>query len=833
MLKKLVFWKTDWFVGLLLTLIFCFLYAFNFGPLKSLEFVAYDTAVSASRMPADDRIVILDVDDASIEHIGRWPWSRTVIADVLSKLSDVEARLIGVDIFFNEKQKADEKDVSHQLALLLRQQGKESEALKVEAQASNPDAQLIAAVTQAKRVYMPFYFDEGVALGRPDPIQPPLTRMSIEDVSDEDGMSEPIQSIKLHAPFEALAGATAGLGFLNAMKDSDGKLRATPLVVDYFGDFFPSMALTMATRDLNLTMNDIRLNLGTSLQLGALTIGVDKQMRMHPAFHGDMNGGGFKHYSFYDVSSGKVPLSVFKDKIVLIGVTGTGLGETYITPGDHHMSGVDFHANVLQSMLDESFYVQPEWALWVEIGLILLVGLYLTLLIPRMSAVLAAVSSAAIFIALLGTNFLLLAGYALWLQTITAAMFLVIGHVLFTTKRFFASEEEREKISADSVESNKMLGLSFQSQGMLDIAFEKFRKCPPEDVMDCLYNLALDFERKRQFNKATSVYDYMSEYQADYKDLKTRISRMKNAEETMIFGGGTMGGSMSTLLLTGGAKPTLGRYEIVRELGKGAMGIVYLGKDPKINREVAIKTMALAQEFEPDEMKEVKERFFREAETAGRLNHPNIVTMYDAGEEHDLAYIAMEFLDGSDLAPYTKKGKLFPLAATLKICGKVADALNYASSQKVVHRDIKPANVMLLKNKTIVVTDFGIARITASSKTKTGVVLGTPSYMSPEQLSGKHVDGRSDIFSLGVMMYEMLCGVRPFRGDSMATLMFQIANEPHPDIREYCDTIPESIVKLLDHMLAKDPDERIPNGAAVIQKIVQSLREISTVGGKK
>jgi serine/threonine-protein kinase len=245
---------------------------------------------------------------------------------------------------------------------------------------------------------------------------------------------------------------------------------------------------------------------------------------------------------------------------------------------------------------------------------------------------------------------------------------------------------------------------------------------------------------------------------------------------------------------------------------------------------VAIKTMALSQEFDPDELEEVKERFFREAETAGMLNHPNIVTIYDAGDEHDLAYIAMEFLSGSDLSPYTKKGKLFPAGATLKICGKVAEALHYAHSQNVVHRDIKPANIMLLKDKTVKVTDFGIARITASSKTKTGVVLGTPSYMSPEQLSGKHVDGRSDIFSLGVMLYEMLTGVRPFRGDSMATLMFQIANEPHPDVREHRQELPASIAELIDHMLTKDAATRITNGNQVVRGIIGCLKDIKTMG---
>jgi len=175
--------------------------------------------------------------------------------------------------------------------------------------------------------------------------------------------------------------------------------------------------------------------------------------------------------------------------------------------------------------------------------------------------------------------------------------------------------------------------------------------------------------------------------------------------------------------------------------------------------------MALSQEFEADELQEVKERFFREAETAGRLNHPNIVTIFDAGEEHDLAFIAMEFLKGKDLAPYIKPDNLLPLPKVLSIIQRVADALSYAHTNNVVHRDIKPANIMYeLESDTVKVTDFGIARITDSSKTKTGMVLGTPSYMSPEQLAGKKIAGHSDLFSLGVTLYQMASGHLPFTG---------------------------------------------------------------------
>jgi serine/threonine-protein kinase len=250
------------------------------------------------------------------------------------------------------------------------------------------------------------------------------------------------------------------------------------------------------------------------------------------------------------------------------------------------------------------------------------------------------------------------------------------------------------------------------------------------------------------------------------------------------------------------------------------MGVVYLGKDPKISRVVAIKTMALAQEFEADELEDVKARFFREAETAGRLNHPHIVTMYDAGEEHDLAYIAMEFLKGKDLVAYTKTENLLPLSKVLSIVARVADALGYAHGLNVVHRDIKPANIMYdLESDTVKVTDFGIARITDSSKTKTGMVLGTPSYMSPEQLSGAKIDGHSDLFSLGVSLYQLVCGKLPFVGDSMAQLMFRIANEPQTDILSIKPDVPPCVVAIINKALAKKVEERYENGSAMAEAI--------------
>jgi tRNA A-37 threonylcarbamoyl transferase component Bud32 len=269
---------------------------------------------------------------------------------------------------------------------------------------------------------------------------------------------------------------------------------------------------------------------------------------------------------------------------------------------------------------------------------------------------------------------------------------------------------------------------------------------------------------------------------------------------------------------------SLGRYRIERELGRGAMGAVYLGRDPKIGRQVAIKTMALSREFAGDELVEARERFFREAETAGRLQHPDIVTIFDAGEEQELAYIAMEYLKGDNLQAYTQAPKLLPVPVVLHIVARVADALHYAHSQGVVHRDIKPANVVVdLAADAVKVTDFGIARVADSARTRTGMVLGTPSFMSPEQLAGRRVDGRSDLYSLGVMLFQLLIGRLPHRSDSMATLMQQIANEPAPDVRSIRPDLPEGLSRVVALALEKRPEARYAGG----QQLAADLRAVA------
>ena len=275
------------------------------------------------------------------------------------------------------------------------------------------------------------------------------------------------------------------------------------------------------------------------------------------------------------------------------------------------------------------------------------------------------------------------------------------------------------------------------------------------------------------------------------------------------------------------SRPTpsrLGRYEILGELGRGAMGVVYRARDPMINRAVALKTIPLAAEFEGDELEQARSKFFREAETAGRLSHPHIVTIFDAGESEGTAYIAMELLRGTHLVDYTDPARMLPPAIAIEVVARLAGALHYAHEQSVVHRDVKPANIMFhAQSGELKLTDFGIARITDSGRTRTGLVLGTPSFMSPEQLQGRPVTGRSDLFSLGVTLYQLLTGQLPFRADSMPALMLKIAHEPHPPIRTQRPGLPAGLDEFFDRALAKDPAARFESGA----EFAQALRDIN------
>src|ERR1044071_2424063 len=269
----------------------------------------------------------------------------------------------------------------------------------------------------------------------------------------------------------------------------------------------------------------------------------------------------------------------------------------------------------------------------------------------------------------------------------------------------------------------------------------------------------------------------------------------------------------------------LGRYEVVRELGKGAMGVVYLAKDPIIGRLVALKTIRASAHADDEETKEFQQRFTREAQAAGILNHPAIVTVHDIGQDDSgTSFIAMEYVEGNNLKEVLAQGRTLSFDTIGDIVAQVADALDFAHSKGIVHRDVKPANIILLEGHRAKITDFGIAKIAsgAANLTTTGQFLGTPNYMAPEQIKGAPVDGRSDIFSLGICLYECLTRRKPFGGDSLTSISYKIVHEPFPPLHEINPTIPDGYEEVVAHCLAKDPAKRYQRG----RELANALRSV-------
>jgi serine/threonine protein kinase len=272
----------------------------------------------------------------------------------------------------------------------------------------------------------------------------------------------------------------------------------------------------------------------------------------------------------------------------------------------------------------------------------------------------------------------------------------------------------------------------------------------------------------------------------------------------------------------------LGRYEIVRELGKGAMGIVYLAKDPLIGRLVALKTIRPSAHADDEDTREFQQRFVREAQAAGILNHPSIVTVHDIGQDEPsgMSFIAMEYVEGANLKEVLAQGRPLSFEQAADICAQVAEGLDFAHAKGIVHRDVKPANIILLEGNRAKITDFGIAKITSgvANLTTTGQFLGTPNYMAPEQIKGTPVDGRSDIFSLGICLYECLTHRKPFGGDSLTSISYKIVHEPFPPLHEINPTIPEGFADVVSHCLEKDPAKRFQRGKDLANALRAVLR---------
>lgn len=497
----------------------------------------------------------------------------------------------------------------------------------------------------------------------------------------------------------------------------------------------------------------------------------------------------------------------FKNKIVLIG---------------QDINRLQLLADSLSSLQAKATYYTPSDSWWLLPLLLAIVAVYLLWLLPLLSKQSGLFLGAFLVLGVVAVQPVLLILKGIWWPTINILLLLVIGQLAAYV--YTSGQALLNNLLQKQHDAWFQLGHYQYEKGDYETSLTSLLKCrADEGVLSDLYEIGLIFERKRQYDRALQVYSEITIRQKNYKDIEKRLKSITGVSvvPVQVF---SPGQAQKTLVMPQVELPEFGRYKIEKELGRGAMGVVYLGRDPKINRQVAIKTLDYSQ-FSSKELNALKSRFFREAEAAGRLCHNNIVTVFDMGEEEDFAFIAMDYVAGVPLSDYTRDGRLLPVYEVYHIIKVVAEALDYAHRQNVIHRDIKPGNIIYNpEDKQVKITDFGIARITDSVKTKTGSFLGSPSYMSPEQMTGSPVDGRADIYSLGVSFYQLLTARLPFKSDSLANLAYKIANEKHKPIKSVRADLPASATRIINKALQKNPEKRYATGLDMARALERELR---------
>jgi len=823
--------------GAFVVLLFMILSYMHFFPLEAVEKAVYDLEVklTLAEQGHPQRIVLIEIDDKSLDSLGSWPWPRYLIADLVRLLTEGGTTLIGLHLPFVEEEKdrflKEVQTFRQRFSDYAAEQGAEAIAPWVQENLArleetiDYDKKLVLSIERAGKVVLPVF--SSVPWGQKKTASVDESLLSKNFLLEKDVrplLKEKVSSPRLFSPFPTLARAALGLGHsYTSYGDITG--RSYPMFVNHNGSLFPSFALRMAIAALDEKPRQVLVE-GDWLRLGQYSIPL-LQGEMLIKF--DKGQCDLPRYSFVDVLRSKRMPPAMKGRIALVGFTfdGSGIVET---PLSRTTSQGAFIAYVLDSILNQRFLLRPPYMTYLEGAAILLLGAFAAVLFPGMGQL----TRLSWTLGLAGLC--LVSGYAvlyltdIWVKAATVAICVAVIYLVVTGIEVLVTE----RATRQSIESNRLLGLSFQSQGLLDLAFDKFRKLPLDpETKDVIYNLGLEYEQKRQMKKAFAVYEYINKG-GGFRDLDDRIAALRDSAKSPTPGSHDHVRSANSLEELDGEEIThVGRYKILETLGRGSMGLVYKALDPKINRLLAIKTIRFSDEFDEDVIQEIKNRFFREAEIAGQLAHPSIVTIYDLGDDRDLTYMAMEYLEGEDLEKFITKNHLLPLEKVLHVVASVADALHFAHKADVIHRDIKPANIMLLKSGGVKVTDFGIAKAISSSRTKTGVILGTPNYMSPEQIMGQKIDSRSDIFSLGVLFFQLLTGELPFQGDNLSSLLYQITQVRHPPLRTQNAKIPKACEQIIDKALAKNPKERFQSAAEFAQLLRMLASKIDEIRRKK
>jgi len=558
-----------------------------------------------------------------------------------------------------------------------------------------------------------------------------------------------------------LAEFAAGDGFVEIIPDSDGVLRRSGIWQLNNNRMSPSLAFAIALDNGEARTSQRMSSAEDAVFLSNYT----KIPRLNPD----------------DLFNGAVDRSMLRGATVFVDTEPALIGATSLLPSGQLVTNSEIVASLLANFEQDRTIIAPSWVAAMEWLAPILLAIVAVLFMPDRSrrdiTILALITVAGL---LLAEAMLLL---ALHVRLDLGRPILIFSSVAILCSWLVVSP-------AKTTHNAFKRGSDFLSAGRLEPAFAEFRRCNPSDTISTvMYKLSLAFEEQAKPERAEAVLEWMKRTHGGPEGPTTAHQKLN------------------------GAPRRLGRYVIERRIGRGAMGAVYLAKDPRINRPVAVKAIPIEKEFEDEELEEARLRFYREAESAGRLTHPNIVTVFDAGEDNGIAYIAMEYVPGIPLTKFTDPKKLLAPKRALELAAVTAEALDYAHRQGVIHRDIKPANLLYNpKAGSLKISDFGVARLTDNNRTKTGIVLGTPMYMSPEQLGAENLTGHSDLFSLGVTLYELLAGEVPFKASNIAALMTKITTDHPTPVSTRRAGIPPSVDSVIARAMAKRPEDRFACG---------------------
>jgi CHASE2 domain-containing sensor protein/tRNA A-37 threonylcarbamoyl transferase component Bud32 len=739
--------------------------------------------------PVGDDIVLLNIDDKALDYLGWWPWSHSLLAQLIEALDYYQPQAIYLDLPIENN---------------------------VEDYVSGNSHLLAENILQSDNIVFPF----DVVLSK----RTPATRTAPEWLQNSAIRTEGIISSdqvelasRLDLPEELFGNAAKYLGANITFFENDNSVRNQPLIIKYENKYYPAAELILAANYLGLTPAEIVYNPGLEIKLGERSIPVNNTGQMLINYF--VKTGKFASRSVKDMWEGQVNIDELESKLVIVSLTATGHFDQLKTPLSKDYSPAEKTATVIQNIIKGNYIYSFQASTNLQILVILGIGLFCAFLIPRIALLHRFVVLIVFLFVLININFILFSSFNTIAKTFYPALEIVLFMIgapmmkgLGDGKKDKSSEKPAKQAERSAEEMEKTAAIDWASptpkSGLQSAAGKSApkpvphvsREETPVNQENCATQDIAAFEHSSVNIDEPLLDDELSE--GPLSDQEPSAIR----EEKQVVSEGS--DEIKISFDESGRPSQFGRYEIIETLGQGAMGTVYKGLDPAIGRPVALKTIRFDRLANPSEINELKERFMLEAKAAGSFSHPNIVTIYDVGQDKRIQYIAMEYLEGHTLEQIIKRKLDFNYRIVAKIISQVCKALDYAHERNVIHRDIKPANIMVLDGFKVKVMDFGIAHFESSEMTQTGIAMGTPNYISPEQLSGKKVTVSADIFSLGVVMYELLTGTKPFTGDNISNLIMKILNNDpvKPSL------IDSKIPPLLDHVvmkaLEKDPLRR-------------------------